>query len=73
MSELSLAGVIILGGFICAFVLSECAVRRRGTSSRDRRRPYESELLPHESIPWQRRREEHQVRDADPMSSDQEP
>lgn len=53
------AALLLAGGFICAFGLCEWIVSGRATSLRDRLRPYESELLPYETIPWQRARAEH--------------
>jgi hypothetical protein len=48
------AGLLLAAGFACAFALSEWIVRRRTTSFRDRRLPFESEFLPRDAISWER-------------------
>lgn len=59
------AALLLAGGFICAFGFCEWIVRGRATSLRDRFRPYESDLLPYDTIPWQRPCAEHRQVDAD--------
>jgi hypothetical protein len=59
MSKFSLAGLVLLGGFVCAFALSEWLAARRRTSSQDRRPRSDIELLPHDTTLWERPRDTH--------------
>jgi hypothetical protein len=59
------AALLLAAGFICAFGICEWIVRGRATSLCDRLRPYESDLLPYDTIPWQRPRVERRHQDAD--------
>jgi hypothetical protein len=63
------AALVLVGGFISAFILSEWIARGRATSLRDRLRPYESELLPYDAIPWDHSRAKQQSGQAFPSAT----